>query len=150
MSVATTFAVTDLPARMQSKITRLPDGCWYWTGAINSRGYGQWGVDGVSRSTHRVAWELLVGPIPDGMTIDHLCQIKRCCNPAHLEVVTRAENIWRYARNITHCPQGHELSGTNVIVKTAKSGRTYRNCRECTNSKKRVPGGYGPRRKTAA
>lgn len=145
-----TYSITDLPARMQSKITALPDGCWYWTGAINSRGYGQWGVNGVSRSTHRVAYELLVGPIPDGMTIDHLCLIKRCCNPAHLEVVTGAVNAGRYAALITHCPQGHPLSGSNLITKTNARGKTYRNCRECANAARRVPGGYGPRRRKSA
>lgn len=132
-----TYSLTDLPARMQAKVTVLPDGCWYWTGAINSKGYGQWAVDGVSKSTHRVAYESLAGPIPDGMTIDHLCQIKRCCNPAHLEVVSRTENSLRYSRNITHCPQGHPLSGDNLIIKKNKLGHEYRNCRECANARRR-------------
>lgn len=69
-----------------------PGGCWLWTGAVDGNGYGTVTIERVQLSTHRVAYELLVGPIPAGLTIDHLCRVLACCNPAHLEPVTRAEN----------------------------------------------------------
>jgi hypothetical protein len=117
--------------------------CWLWTGALNSRGYGAWGVDGRSRSTHRVAYESLVGPIPDGLTIDHLCREKRCCNPAHLEPVTVGENTRRARELITRCPQGHEYTPENTLV---KKGTNSRSCRECNNARRRKhPVGEGRR-----
>lgn len=74
-----------------------PDECWLWTGHLGSGGYGAAYVRGVrtNRGAHRVAYELAVGPVPDGLEIDHLCFTRRCCNPAHLEPVTHAENVRR-------------------------------------------------------
>lgn len=70
--------------------------CWIWTGAITSRGYGALrGDDGQLLLTHRFSYELHVGPIPDGLVIDHLCRNRACCNPTHLEPVTQWENITR-------------------------------------------------------
>lgn len=130
--------VTDLPARMQAKITVTETGCWEWTAAANSRGYGQWGVDGVSRSTHRVAYELLVGPIPHELQIDHLCRNKRCCNPAHLEPVSaKTNNSRRPGVNKSHCVHGHALTPENTITKRAGNS-IIRNCRECSNARRRV------------
>lgn len=86
---------------------------------------------------HRKVYELLVGPIPDGMTIDHLCRNRKCCNPDHLEVVTMRENVLRgtgptaekYRQ--THCIRGHLLSGDNLYI--TPQGR--RECRECCRQK---------------
>jgi hypothetical protein len=83
-----------LPARMVRKIDASGE-CWTWVGAVTSRGYGSFGYEGRIWSTHRLAYELLVGAIPAGLTIDHLCRNKLCCNPAHLEPVTLAENLRR-------------------------------------------------------
>ena len=104
-----------LPERFWSKITVDPiTRCWLWTAALTSRGYGSWS-DGVKvRSTHRVTFEAFNGPIPDGLTVDHLCLVKRCCNPAHLEAVTQAENARRWLAGLTHCKYGHPLSGPNL------------------------------------
>jgi hypothetical protein len=98
-----------LPLNMAAKVEVSESGCWLWTGAIQSRGYGSTCI-GESRSAlaHRVAYTLLVGPIPDGMTIDHRCEVKRCVNPTHLEPVTRAENLRRHAaahRGSCYCEQ---------------------------------------------
>jgi hypothetical protein len=98
-----TSPVSALPLNMQNKIrldecqvAELEPFCWTWTGAVQSRGYGSCGYQRRIWSTHRLSYELLVGPIPSGLTIDHLCRNKRCCNPAHLEPVTNLENIRRY------------------------------------------------------
>ena len=134
----------DLPINMRAKIAielspvaGLPGFCWTWTGCLNSRGYGCVGVHGKSHLSHRVAYELLSGPIPPGLQIDHLCTNKRCCNPLHLEPVSAKTNISRtdQARK-THCIRGHRLAGDNLIVKNAGK-RVSRNCRECTNRYKR-------------
>jgi len=123
----------ELTDRFWSKISKDPGtDCWNWTGALNSRGYGQWGVNKVSKSTHRLAYEALVGPIPDGLTIDHLCRNKRCCNPAHLEPVTQAVNNERAKAVILRCPAGHAYTRANTVLK-----RGRRSCRECFNSNRR-------------
>ena len=102
-----------LPDNIARRI-RLTDTCWVWLGAVNTWGYGHLS----SRHTRntlarRVVYEALVGPIPEGLQLDHLCRNKLCVNPAHLEPVTRKENILRgtapsakHARK-TLCPKGH-------------------------------------------
>lgn len=121
-----------LPARFESKVVRT-DTCWLWTGATNSRGYGCWGVNGVSQLAHRVAYAVLVGPIPAGLTIDHLCRVKTCVNPDHLEAVTLRENIIRahVAAGQTHCINGHEYTPGNTYMKPRDQGATSRICRKC-------------------
>ena len=88
------------PARIQrrfwSKVNRTNTGCWDWVGAL-SHGYGHFGIEGIIYRAHRVTYEWMVGPIPDGLTIDHLCKNKACVNPAHLEPVTIRENTRRWA-----------------------------------------------------
>lgn len=131
--------VADLPRNMRAKIQiDRSSSCWRWTGAQNSQGYGCVGVLGKSRLVHRVAYELLVGPIPAGLVIDHVvkrgCVHKTCLNPAHLEPVTNLENIRRGINpNKTHCPAGHEYAGDNLILRTRENGRINRNCRTCSN-----------------
>ncbi len=105
--------------------------CWEWCGALRSDGYGHKYYKGKYWSVHRLVWTALVGEIPDGMDIDHLCRNRKCCNPDHLEVVTRSTNLLRGARNgyqrKTHCPYGHPYSGENLVV----NSRNRRECREC-------------------
>lgn len=121
-----------LAARFWGKVT-VTSGCWKWTGSRNPSGYGLLGVVGASgRQTtmgaHRVAYELLVGPIPDGLEIDHLCRVRHCVNPAHLEPVTRQENMRRGSKaNQTHCKRGHALAGANMY----KRSNGTRACRAC-------------------
>ena len=82
-----------LPANMQAKI-RIDGSCWVWTGARNRKGYGSVsnGKNG-SMLAHRKAYEAAYGPIAEGMTIDHICEVKACVNPAHLQQMTRTLNV---------------------------------------------------------
>lgn len=108
--------------------------CWVWTGAKSRAGYGN-AVSGLKRwaPAHRLSYELLIGPIPEGLHIDHLCRNRACVNPAHLEPVTNKENILRgngwsglHAR-VTHCPKGHPYDEANTRHRA--SGR--RGCKAC-------------------
>ena len=122
-------------ARME-KFTRIdPGGCWEWIGGKVQGGYGVLPMNTAadraahsSRLAHRISYEIHVGPIPDGLTIDHLCGNPSCVNPAHLEPVTMRENIRRATfANKTHCANGHEYTPENTYV--MPSG--YRDCRRC-------------------
>lgn len=107
-----------------------PNACWIWPGAKTAGGYGQMrGGPGVKVYTHRAAYEALIGPIPEGLVLDHLCRNRACCNPAHLEPVTDAVNLERGIGHgsETHCPHGHPYGGDNLIVR--KNGS--RACRSC-------------------
>lgn len=70
-------------------------GCWLWTGTRNRGGYGDFRMPEGPRRAHRLAYENLVGPIPEGLELDHLCRVRNCVNPQHLEPVTRSENARR-------------------------------------------------------
>lgn len=129
-------ALTD---RFWAKVVQDGDG-WIWTGARNSKGYGQWAVTGRSRSVHRLAYEAFVGPIPARLVLDHLCRRRTCLNPDHLEPVTDAENSRRSGLVLssinaakTHCLRGHPLSGDNLVMKKRGTRRPVRNCRECAS-----------------
>ncbi len=113
--------MSDLMDRMMDKFT-VDDGCWEWTAAKTSEGYGAIGKGAREEGTllaHRVMYESLVGLIPDGLVIDHLCRNRGCVNPTHMEPVTTRENVLRgegltaqQARRI-RCPAGHFYTGTN-------------------------------------
>lgn len=86
----------DLRDRFEEKVSRpTADACWLWLGTGTKSGYGQLSVDGQHHYAHRVSYELHVGPIPDGLQIDHLCRTRRCVNPRHLEPVTPLVNTRR-------------------------------------------------------
>lgn len=109
--------------------------CWLWTGAISGAGYGVIGLAGRGTGTgyvHRVVWELLVGLIPPGLDIDHLCRVRSCCNPDHLEPVTRAVNVARGARRAGN-PQAFRCGHPHIYENTIRAGRRHL-CRTCANT----------------
>lgn len=140
------IAPTDLVERFWIKVAKGgPGECWLWTSTTGGNGkYGQFSVNGRFMAAHRFAYELLVGPIPEGLDLDHVkargCRSTLCVNPAHLEPVTRRENLLRgdtfIAENAakTHCPQGHPLAGGNLLA--SNLGR--RQCRTCKQARDRI------------
>lgn len=133
-----------LPDRIRSfQANADPDGCWLWPGCT-SDGYGRGYASNKGRkvTVHRFAYELLVGPIPDGLHIDHLCRNPRCFNPAHLEPVTPKENNRRgkncgvFNTPADHCPRGHAYTDDNAYWSKGK----YRMCKTCVTARyKPVP-----------
>lgn len=117
------------PTRFASKVSVQPNGCWLWQAHINKGGYGDFMHPDTQRMcrAHRYSYEVAMGPIPDGLVIDHLCRVRHCVNPAHLEPVTSEENIRRGAAAILACPAGHSYSGDNLYV----NPKGDRLCREC-------------------
>jgi len=116
------------------------DTCWLWTAGRDGNGYGVAilgsRTDGTYRhvKAHRHSYELLVGPIPEGLHIDHLCRVRHCVNPAHLEPVTQRENILRgesvsaRAARQTHCKNLHALVPENLIKRANRNGRECKIC----------------------
>lgn len=113
-------------------------GCWLWQGCKTYQGYGRMIRLRANHMAHRVVYEDLVGPVPDGLVLDHLCRVRHCVNPAHLEPVTNRENILRgtgfAARKAaqSHCVNGHPLSGENIYP--YKGGRLCRTCRRARHN----------------
>lgn len=109
------------------------DDCWTWLAGKSPDGYGKFWFDGRDGYAHRYAYGLLIGPIPAGLEIDHLCRNRACVNPTHLEPVTTKENLHRgetlAARQIalTHCPSDHPYSGDNLRI-TPEGERICRRC----------------------
>ena len=130
---------TPVGERLLRRLIVDDNGCHIWPGGKN---YGGYGLIGDGRNTylaHRVAYTLAYGPIPDGLTIDHLCRQKLCCNPAHLEAVSIRENLMRApnapaALNAakTHCVNGHRFDELNT-----RYWRGKRICRACGTAARR-------------
>lgn len=131
--------------RFIPKVDIAESGCWEWGGWTNGMSYGKFyaGKRQPKTYAHRWLYERLVGPIGDGLTIDHLCRNTRCVNPDHLEVVTHAINIARgtaleraieHQRAKTHCPREHEYTPENTYL---VRGNGARMCRACSRERMR-------------
>ena len=141
---------------LMRNVNKREDGCWEWTARRSPRGYGNvslWqGVGSGYRyyRAHRLSYELLVGPIPEGLQLDHLCRNRACVNPEHLEAVDCRTNLLRgqtrAAANAakTHCPRNHPYSAENTYIEPKAGGRQCRICRRETTARSRA------RRKVAA
>lgn len=127
--------------RALSKLDMSGD-CWTWTAALNPKGYGMFRADGRMHLAHRWLYEALIGPVPQGLDLDHLCRNRACARPSHLEPVTHRENLMRGqtvnargTRNAgkTHCKNGHEYTPINTGFR-----RGYRYCRTCARHQRRA------------
>lgn len=114
--------------------------CWVWTATTGTHGYGRVFWLGKQRQAHRIAYELIVGPIPEGLELDHLCRNRACVRPNHLEPVQQAENLRRGYSPLaingrkTHCPKGHEYTPDNT--RPTKLGRRCRTCDRERNARR--------------
>lgn len=110
--------------RLFKRVTVSDNNCWLWEGMKSDNGYGLITLRGRTWRVHRATYTHFVETIPDGLVIDHLCNVKVCCNPAHMRVTTIVENVARWYREnpITHCPHGHEYANRYADGK----------CRPCT------------------
>lgn len=113
------------------------DKCWLWTAAIGSGGYGCFHISQKQRLAHRVSYTLVRGEIPEGLTLDHLCRVRHCVNPSHLEPVSIRINTLRgngpssVNSTKTHCPEGHEYDSANTSIKVSVNGAKRRRCSTC-------------------
>lgn len=117
----------------QAPLPIMSTACVLWTGRLTENAYGRVSLPGGQQVyAHRLACEQEHGPIPDGLTVDHLCWITACVNVEHMELVTLAENIRRAAARITHCPSRHPYDAENTrFYVIRKTGNVGRKCRAC-------------------
>lgn len=110
--------------RFKSRITRREAGCWEWSGHINRKGYGTFGIGKRTILAHSVAWRLWYGVFPDlDKDLHHVCENRKCVRVSHLKMVTPRDHTLKYNpgnqcfKNLrkTHCPRGHQLSPDNLV-----------------------------------
>ena len=124
---------TTLPERIEANLLPEPNsGCWLWIGYLSTAGYGRIRYHGQDITAHRLVYELTKSRVPKGLELDHLCRVRCCCNPEHLEPVTHIENSRRgetgkYQLKITQCPKGHLYDEAN----TYRDAQNRRHCRRC-------------------
>lgn len=142
-----------LEPRIERRVAGFSSPCWLWRLTTDRKGYVRWRLPSQfargkgTLALHRVSYEQFVGPIPDGLVIDHLCRNRACLNPQHLEPVTALENARRGVgnqwANVTECKHGHPLNDENTVIRP--DGR--RRCLTCRRARVRE---YQERAKVAA
>lgn len=147
----------DTSTRFYTKVLQA-EGCWLWKGSINAKGYARFWDGARLWQAHRWSYEHTIGPIPEGLQLDHLCRVRNCVNPAHLEPVTNRENTLRglgpaksreRMRRMHGCPSGHPYDEHNTIVRIrVQTGLPRRECRACQQARDRVRGKLRTRKKT--
>lgn len=147
MSVEIHYGDSRLPDRFWDKTTPVTDTsryvdspCWLWTGSVTRVGYARLGFPGRPDAAHRTAYEYCAGPIGADLDIDHLCRVRSCVNPNHLEPKTRRDNLRQYMLQdgvkygATHCKHGHEFTEANTHVDKLNRRR----CKACDRERHRV------------
>lgn len=130
--------------RFWNRVRKIEGGCWIWEGCISSNGYGKLRHRGLMESAHRISFIISnKRTIPPNLVIDHICRNRACVNPAHLRLLTSAQNLLcgqgtpaRNARK-THCKRGHEFTPENTKLKP-RHGKLERSCRQCTREMKKL------------
>lgn len=129
-----------IEARIEQRFMRFVEpeptsGCWLWIGPLTPNGYGKFWMHGADHAAHRVAYLRWRGPILPGLEIDHRCRVTMCVNPAHLDLVTHAENQRRWIAAKTHCKRGHPFDEKNtrwfVAAQANGEEKLFRACRAC-------------------
>ncbi len=126
-------------------VPNLEGSCHVFRGGKTAAGYGRVSINDKECYSHRYVWERDVGPIPEGLEIDHRCRNRACCNVKHLRAVTHKVNLtensvgacWQIHAAKTHCPQGHPYSPENTRLYKNKRGWNCRSCRTCTRARNR-------------
>ena len=129
---ASAAARVPVPDRIRSRLTIAANGCWL-VPATTSSGYHHVNDRGRFLMAHRVMWEEVNGPVPDGLELDHLCRVRNCVNPAHLEAVTHAENMRRSGLARPRCPKGHDRLTDPYVSPSGK-----RACPDCLREHNRT------------
>lgn len=131
-------ALLERARRRHRQRTVVGDGCWMWTTPINDQGYGAFAVRRDTKTAHRWAYILFVGPVPDDLEVDHICNVHGCVRPDHLQLLTQAENLAKrqfdYVDDSIRCDRGH-LEWTRSVD---AFGRPRRWCRGCAREAKRL------------
>jgi len=134
--MATIMGCMTLPERFWAKVNKRADGCWEWT-AYKSKGYGRFRIKGKSEYSHILSYVDAKGAVPPDKELHHRCEFPACCNPDHLQPVTRAQHLALTPasnKNKTHCPQNHPYEGHNLIIEPYGGRR----CRICRNARIRA------------
>lgn len=130
----------EIKNRLLSRIVKLNNGCWFYSGYKQKKGYGMMSAWGQLQGAHRISFKIFKGKIPIRKFLDHLCRNPSCVNPEHLEVVTNKENVLRgigvsaINKRKTKCINGHDFTKKNTLI--TKSGK--RQCRKCRHDYQKI------------